>query len=522
MLKLTIDEKHVEIEEGATILDAARKIGVEIPTLCHLPGRPAQTSCYLCVVRVNGGPRLVPACATMVTDGMTVESETESVRDARRTAIELLLSDHLGDCIGPCQGVCPAHMDIPDMIRHIAAGRFREGLVTVKERIALPAILGRICPELCEKGCRRAAKDGPVSVCRLKRFVADADLAFGDPYLPPCKPDTGKRVAIVGAGPAGLAAAYYLRQEGHACALYDDREKPGGMLRFGVSPEVLPHDVLDAEIGIIAKMGAEFRMGVRIGRDVSLDALREDHDAALLAVGEVTKEAAQAFGLSMAGPGIRTDKRTMMTALPGVFAAGSVITPSHHAVRAVADGRTAAASICQYLAGEPIAPHEKEWSVHVGRLDAEEVVPFAKIASPLGRQTPAGGHATGFAAAEARREALRCLHCDCRGAENCKLRRFAIEYDANPTRFKGERREFTQDATHPTVLFESGKCIACGICVRIAAERKEELGLTFIGRGFTVRAAAPFGAELADALRQAAQACAEACPTGALVLKEEA
>ena len=148
---------------------------------------------------------------------MEVESETAEVHQVRRTALELLLSDHVGDCLAPVPLRLPGPHGHPadapaDHRRATCARRSRRS----RTRIALPAVLGRICPKPCEKGCRRGAADGAVAVCQLKRFVADADLASGAPYLPECKPATGKRVAIVGAGPTGLSAAYYLRREGHA------------------------------------------------------------------------------------------------------------------------------------------------------------------------------------------------------------------------------------------------------------------------------------------------------------------
>lgn len=518
---ITIDEQQLEVETGTTILEAARVAGIEIPTLCHLPGRPAQASCFVCMVQIQGMKRLVPACGTAVTDGMVVSSETPDVLDARRTAIELLLSDHLGDCIGPCQGVCPAHMDIPRMIRHIAAGEDREALVTVKEAIALPAVLGRICPQLCEKGCRRAAKDGAVAVCRLKRYAADTDLESVEPYMAECAPATGKRIAIVGTGPAGLSAAYYLLQMGHACVLFDDHEKPGGNLRYAVPEELLPRDVLDAEIAIIERLGAEFRCGVRVGRDVPMERLEEDFDAVLLAVGEVKPEAAPAPDLTFGPQGIRADKSSMQTNLEGVFAAGAAIIASRHAVRACGDGRAAAQAIGRYLSSGDAVRDEKEFSCHVGKLDEPAVTPYVKTASPEPRLSPHTGPLGGFDPDEARREAERCLNCDCRAAHDCKLRLFAQRLDANPIRFRADRREFILDQSHPEILFEPGKCIACGICVRIAADAGEELGLAYDGRGFPVRITAPLHASLRDGLRIAARACAEACPTGALVLRTD-
>src|SRR3972149_9846484 len=131
MPRLTIDNREVEPAAGSTILDAAAKLGIDIPTLCFLKDLDPSTSCMVCVVKIAGLPSLVPACATIATDDMKVESDSERVREARRAALELLLSDHLGDCMGPCQMTCPARMDIPLMIRHIAAGRLADAIATV-------------------------------------------------------------------------------------------------------------------------------------------------------------------------------------------------------------------------------------------------------------------------------------------------------------------------------------------------------------------------------------------------------
>jgi NADPH-dependent glutamate synthase beta subunit-like oxidoreductase/ferredoxin len=536
---LNIDGRVVTAPEGATILEAAGLVNIEIPTLCYLPGRPPQTSCMLCVVRVEGAPRLLPACATRVTDGMVVHSESDEVRNARRTAIELLLSDHLGDCIGPCQGVCPAHMDIPTMMQLTAEGRFRDALVVVKEAIALPAVLGRICPELCEKGCRRAAHDGALSVCLTKRFVADYDLglipraprrtevgASGDdsPYLPECAPPSGKRVAIIGSGPAGLAAAYYLQQMGHACTLYDDHPAPGGMLRYGVPKEELPDEVLNAEIDIIRRLGAAISCGVRVGRDVSLSELQSDADAVLIAGGDLRSavaELAEALpGVEFGPQGIKVNRATMMTGIPGVFAAGGSIIPLKHAVRAVADGRAAAHSINGYLGGQPAVARDRDFSVHIGQLDRESVQPFLRLGSVAGRQIPSHGIAEGFSPDEVIAEAGRCLRCACAKASDCRLRTYADRYEAHAVRYAGERRSFEIDDSHPDIIFEPGKCIACGICVRIAAEGREELGIGFVGRGFGVRTAAPFNSAMVEGLREVALACADACPTGALLRRD--
>ena len=515
MPRLRIDSVEVEVPPGATVLEAARTLGIDIPTLCHLDGCAPNTSCLVCIVRVNGGKRLVPSCATPAADGMVVESETDQIRDARRTALELLLADHAGDCLAPCTNVCPAHMDIPRMIRQIEAGRLRDAIVTVKTHIALPAVLGRICPDLCESGCRRKQKDSPVSICRLKRHVADEDLASPEPYLPPKLQDSGKSVAIVGAGPTGLACAWYLLQRGHRVAIFDRHAKPGGTLR-SLPDDLLPKDVLDAEISLIEKLGAAFHVSIAVGPEHPLDKLRSQYDALLLATGEMTPAKATQLGVELAGKGIKTNKPTMMTATPGVFAAGSAVTPLKHAIRACAEGRAAAAVLDRYLGGHKAQIDSHPWTVRLGVLSEPEFAALSAGSPDTLRNAAPVPH--NFSAHEAREESNRCLRCDCAKLNDCRLREESVRYDASPSRFKVDRRPYERTTAHPAVTYEAGKCIACGLCVQIAERSRETLGLTFVGRGFTVRVAAPFGAELSDALKHVAKECAAACPTAALTV----
>jgi ferredoxin len=518
MPKLTIDNLPVEVPPGATVLDAARKLGLDIPTLCHHHSCTPQTSCLSCMVRINGGQRLLPSCAMPATDGMKVESETPEIHQARRTALELLLSDHAGDCRAPCQNVCPAHMDIPTMIRQINSGQYRDAIVTVKEHIALPAVLGRICPELCEAGCRRKNLDDSVSICRLKRFVADTDLASPEPYLPPCKPATGKKVAIIGTGPTGLAAAYYLQQFGHACTLFDDHPLPGGNLRYAVPLEKLPRQVIDQEVAIIQKLGAQFRLNTALGADITLDQLQQDFDAILLAIGEVTPEKAAKLALPLQGKGLKIDKQTLQAPFPKVFAAGACLGPFKHAVRGVAEGRNAAFTLDLFLHGLQPTVEGPAFTVRLGVLTESEQTSFHQDANPTPR-APGEPWSDPFAPPVAHDESDRCLKCDCAKLHDCSLRKYSIAYHAQPTKYKVDRREYDKLLTHPSIIHEPGKCIACGLCVQIATRAAEPLGLTYIGRGFKVKIAAPFTANLSDALQKVGQECANACPTGALTIR---
>ncbi|MAE60101.1 MAG: glutamate synthase [Planctomycetaceae bacterium] len=517
MPDVTIDNRHVSVPDGSTVLDAASALGIEIPTLCHYPGCAPQNSCLVCVVSINGSDRLEPSCSTRVVEGMTVQNDCDTVRAARRTALELLLSDHAGDCIAPCQNTCPAHMDIPLMLRQIGEGDLAEALITVKRDIPLPAVLGRICPAPCESGCRRSASDDPVSVCMLKRYVADQDLATGSPFVPPRQPDSGKRVAIIGAGPTGLSAAYYLQQSGHQCVVFDDQDQPGGMLRYGVPEEAPERDVLDGEIDIVRQLGAEFRMNTRIGHDLTLQQLRDDYDAVLLAVGHIDDQLGGALGVTMSDHGIAAERATFRTDLPGVFAAGGSVRQTRLAVRSVADGKDAAVQIDRHLAGNTGLVVLDTYNSLMGRLREDELADYMLGAPELERITPAGGLKRGYGPDEALTEAQRCLQCDCSAACDCRIRQYATQYEADRNRFRGTRRRFERRVRASDVIYEPGKCIACGLCVEITRQAGEPLGVTFVGRGFDVRIATPNDQSISDGLGRVAAECIDACPTGSLV-----
>ena len=518
-LQLTIDGKPVSVPAGTTVLDAAKAVGIAIPTLCHFPGKPAQTSCLVCVVKINGAPRLVPACATKVAADMVVESSSPEVRNARKTALELMLGYHLGDCLAPCEEICPTHYDVPELLRLAKDWRTEEAIAVMVDRAAMPAVLAHICQAPCEKGCRRKQADGAVSVKNLERFVTDADLAAPIPYLPSCKPDSGRRVAIVGAGPAGLATAFHLRRFGHAVTMFDAAAEPGGALHQ-IEPAVLPRKILDAEVARVGRLGATFQGGQRLGDNLSLDRLRQDYDAVVLALGEIDAARAKTLGLAFAGKGLVADKLTGATALAGVYAAGSAVAPARQMVRAVASGRGAAVAIDRYLLAAPAKAEGRGWSVHLGKLSPGDLATFISWVSPSKRHEPeTGGCLDEDDAAE---ESSRCLACSCSSRHTCTLRQYAEEYGADANRFRSTLPPLTRDDTHPLVIYEPGKCIACGLCVQIASDAGERIGLGFTGRGFTVQVAVPLGGTMKDALATSARACAAACPTGAIELRPAA
>jgi formate dehydrogenase major subunit len=298
---ITIDGIATEGGPEETILSVARGLGIAIPTLCYLDGKEHLESCAICMVEVEGQRNVLPSCASKITPGMVVRTDTPALRESRKLTLELLLSDHLGDCVAPCELACPADIDIPEFLRLIRDGRYKESLAVIKQSIAFPGVLGRVCPRFCEGVCRRAELDEPIAICSLKRFPADVDNQAEDPLREVKKRSTGKRVIIIGAGVVGLTAAYYLLQDGHDCLVYESRERLGGALRNIVPEFRLPSEVVDTEAQRIVDLGAKIECGKALGRDFTLESTRTQADAVLLATGASRENLPKFPGSELAG-----------------------------------------------------------------------------------------------------------------------------------------------------------------------------------------------------------------------------
>ena len=284
MLNLTINGKAIQVEEGTTILQAARDNGIYIPTLCYDEAVKVYGACGLCVVEAEGMPKLLRSCSAKCSEGMVINTESERVVHSRKIAMELLMSAHDGDCIAPCQLNCPARTDCQGYVGLIANGEYDSAIRLIKNKISLPASIGRVCPHPCESACRRKNVDEAISIAQLKAFAADVDLN-GEKYIPEKSAPTGKRIAIIGGGPAGLTAAYKLAIMGHEVAIYDMMEKMGGMLRYGIPQYRLPKEILDKEISIIEGLGVKMNNGFKLGREISIEGLKSVYDAVIVAVG---------------------------------------------------------------------------------------------------------------------------------------------------------------------------------------------------------------------------------------------
>lgn len=285
-IKVTLNGKTVYGYEGQRILDLCADCGVEIPTLCYDPHLSLHGGCSVCLVEVEGAKTLLRACANTIAPGMVIRTETERAVSARRTALELLLSDHVGDCRPPCTLTCPANGNVQAYINLAAQGKYGESLDVLHHHVTLPACIGRVCPAPCEKKCRRNfVDDAPVSIREIKRFVGDWGINNDSMGFIPETEDNGRTVAVVGGGPAGISAAYYLRLKGYRPVIFEKEALLGGMMRYGIPDYRLPQEVLQKEIDWLLAHGVEVRTGMTLGKNITLDELRRDFDGVILAMG---------------------------------------------------------------------------------------------------------------------------------------------------------------------------------------------------------------------------------------------
>lgn len=669
-IKVTIDGKECVAEKGQTILQIARDNSVEIPTLCYIDEVKAYGACGLCVVEADNVPKLLRACSAVASDGMVINTDTPRVRRSRKIALELLLSDHTGDCKGPCSLNCPAGTDCQGYVKLIAEGKFKEAVELVKDRVPLPASIGRVCPHPCEKACRRHLVEEPISIAFLKSFAADEDLKSGNKFMTEVAEPSGKTVAIIGGGPAGLTAAYFLAVKGHNVTIFDAMPKMGGMLRYGIPQYRLPKEVLDAEIGSIEELGVEMKNNIKIGRDITLDDIKKEYNAVIVAIGAWTSSSMGVEGESLEGVlggidflrsvamknsvdigkkvavigggntamdacrsavrlgaeevyviyrrtraempaekveideaeeegviykflcnpseiigengkvkavklqkmklgepdaggrrrpvpiegefetieldtvimaigqkiniggfeqleltnrgNISADEKTFRTSVDGIFAVGDATNRGASiAIEAIGEAQKASEIVDRYLHGEN-AEYKKPF-VSERIVTAEDLADREKCArvrmpqrSPEERKHDFEEINLGLTPEQAVAEAKRCLECGCHDYHDCKLIRYANEYDVHPERFIGDKHNCPKERKLVCIERDQNKCILCDLCVRVCDEEVGKGVLGLVGRGFTTVIKPEFNSQETVEFCKSCRKCVDACPTGAL------
>lgn len=668
MISLNIDGKEIKARAGQTILSIARDHGIDIPTLCHDERVKPYGSCGLCVVEVEGSKNLVRSCSIEAQDGMCIKTDTAKIRNSRKLTLEMILSEHSGDCRPPCLKACPAQTDCQGYVGLIANGQYREAVALLKDRYPLPASIGLICPHPCEEACRRQLVEEPIAIAALKAFVGVQDLNSDETYMPEVKPATGQKVAIVGAGPAGLTAAYFLAREGHQVKVYEAMPQAGGMLRYGIPEYRLPKDLLDREIELIRKLGVEFVFNQRIGRDIELDYLANEYNAVFIGIGawvssrigcagedskgviggveflrDVTMRRPVALGQRVAVIGggntamdaartairlgaqqvmvlyrrtraempaqeieireaeeegvifkfllapeeiisdegrvaaIRMQKmelgeadasgrrrpaptgeeeiipldnvlaaigqqvnpagfeslqlsrwgtidagqNSFMTSMKGVFAGGDGVSGPGIAIEAIAQGRAAAEAMIKYLRGEALENTPRflvEKAVDPADFDHYEKQPRVelKYEDADKRRRNFAPISQLFTEAEAVKEAKRCLECGCAEYFECKLIKYAANYNVEPERLTGAKHPQLAVEDHPFIIRDMDKCILCGLCIRVCNEAMGATALGLVNRGFETVVQPELGAALKASDCICCGQCVALCPTGAL------
>ncbi len=338
-IQLTINGQQVLAVKGQTIFNAAAAADIDIPNLCSDPRIKPSGRCEMCSVEIAGEYNTVLSCETPVTSGMVVTTESDALIVKRRTILNKFLADHNAYCLPPCQYACPAGTHVADYVGLVAKGKHIDALKVIKQRIPLPGVLGRICPAPCESACRRIQIDGkPIAICWLKRYAADKSAEAGENIHPDLAPATGKSVAVIGGGPAGLSASYYMALEGHKVTIYEANDCAGGMLRYGIPPYRLPRDVLDREIYEILDLGVTLKTRVRLGKDISISSLLDGgHDAVFMGIGASVGKQARVEGENCEGVysaidfldevnrGIRTKIGDRVAVIGGGFTAADAV-----------------------------------------------------------------------------------------------------------------------------------------------------------------------------------------------------
>jgi formate dehydrogenase major subunit len=289
---IEVDGRQVTGREGQTILEVCRDNGIEIPTLCYEPKLPGFGACRMCVVEVEGEGQPPISCSRAAEPEMVVRTQTPRIRQIRRTNLELIFSDHNAYCLPPCQNKCPSHIDIPGFLKANAEGDFVESARIFKRTIPFPSVLGRVCPAPCEEHCRRDEVDEAIAIRDTHRYAGDQVIkaqakGVKAPVPFEVQPPSGKRVAVIGSGPAGASAAYYLAIAGHEVTIYERDPEPGGMLRYGIPQYRLPKDeVLAPEYQGLTDLGVTFTCNAELGRDFTIDDLQnQGYDAVAVAIG---------------------------------------------------------------------------------------------------------------------------------------------------------------------------------------------------------------------------------------------
>ena len=265
------------VKEAYPLLaDAAKSVATPlVRNMCTIGGNLAQdVRCwYYRYPQQIGGPVTCLRKGGKICNAVTGDNRYHSILGAAPLEVY------------PCSSGCPAHVDIPSYLAMVRRGDMAQAAQAMLEFNPIPAITGRVCPVFCEPECNRSAVDEPVAIRCVERSVGDYILERASEFFAPPKHESGRTIAVIGSGPAGMSAAYYLRRSGHRVTVFEKSKEAGGMLRYSIPSYRLPKDVVSAQVRALESMGIKFKFGVTLGKDITISQLKKRFAAVFVACG---------------------------------------------------------------------------------------------------------------------------------------------------------------------------------------------------------------------------------------------
>ncbi|NJN64243.1 MAG: FAD-dependent oxidoreductase [Acidobacteria bacterium] len=387
-----------------------------------------------------------------------------------RETLHRIADEILDRCRGEgpanCVGQCPLHVDARAYVQLAKQGRYQEALQKVREMLPFPGILGYVCAHPCELRCKRIDDDSAIRIRDIKRFLADRETGVPQ-HIVDREPDRGKNVAVVGAGPAGLIAAYDLARRGYRVTILEKTDRIGGCLVHKIPEFRLPRRVVDRDLSVIAALGIEVKLGVPVGSEVTIASLRETYDAVLVLVGY---EGSQALLRSKAAGVARSARQTLAidpltceTETPGVFAAGDAASGPSTVIQSLAAGRRAAESAHRFLSKldlrlgrEPVLPQRPLWTLEIDEPERQRRERTPVMLKP---------HNEAMTEAEVRADADRCLDCTCGlCVQDCE---FLAKYCKSPKELARQLKAGIEPEATRAMAYS---CNICSLCARVCPE----------------------------------------------------
>jgi ferredoxin len=495
MIKIVMDGQTVAVPEGSTLLDAAKKLDILIPTLCYMPGYKPFSSCMVCLVKELKTGKHLPACSALAEEGMVIQTNSEEIIEARKEALQLLVYEHAGECESPCQRACPLGLQVPLVFMMLQSGLYAKAELYLTQ--PLMRIINRICPAPCEKTCRRRKVDQAVLIQEVFRSLLDKK----ERTVKKRGQEKGQRkykIAVAGTEPPGIMAAAVLARAGYQCDIVDSENRFVKALK-----QIVPEALLEEELLYLKSCGVRFVIRNNFERYLAENEFKALFVTTTLNHGkkDLALEDERIFTFSVKAP--------------------SVLKPDNiksrlDFIKILKRAREETLNMIEVLEGNENNNSHPDFQSLLTQLKPDELKEFVDSAlvyqaalNETGQVSPASGTEDAFI----KKESSRCLLCGCMKQEDCLLRRMAGMHRIKSCYSQDIKRPPFKRYFFKGILFEPGKCIKCGRCVEIS--EKDPFGFTFLERGSGLRVGLPFNLLKLDA--DTALQCALACPTGALV-----